>query len=79
MTDDLPAAVAGPRPYSDQRSAYVEVTRPDTHLGLSCYWPINGFSAADEMDGAEEGESIVLTLRLMTQQEFYDLGDFEGW
>lgn len=42
-------------------------------------WRINDFSASDEMDGAEEGEQIVLTLKILTDQEFEDLGDFEGW
>lgn len=63
----------------EKKQPYVEVTRPETHPGLSCCWPLAGFSAADEMDGAEEGESIVLTLRMMTYEEFTDLGDFEGW
>lgn len=57
----------------------VEVTRPETHPGLFCMWKIKNFSAADEMDGAEEGESIVLTLRLLTDEQFTDLGDFDGW
>jgi hypothetical protein len=64
---------------ADKKKPYVEVTRPDTHAGLSCFWPLVGFSVIDEMDSAEEGDSIVLTLRMMTEKEFEDLGDFEGW
>ena len=64
---------------SENKIPYIEVTRPDTHAGLYCLWPLANFSAADEMDGAEEGESITLTLRFLTPQEVKDLPDFEGW
>lgn len=59
--------------------ACVEVTRPDTHAGLFCIYRLAGFSAADELDGEEEGGSIVLTLRLMTPEELEALPDFDGW
>lgn len=59
--------------------ACVEITRPDTHPGLSCIYRLSHFSAADEMDGSEEGDSVTLTLRMMTEQEIIDLPDFEGW
>ena len=63
----------------DGKIACVEVTRPETHGGLYCIWPLSGFSAADELDGAEDGESIVVTLKMMTQEEFDGLSPFEGW
>lgn len=66
-------------PAVDVKYPYVQVERRDTHPGLSCYWPIAAFSATDELDGAEEGEEITLTFRMMTAQEFEDLGDFDGW
>lgn len=61
------------------KKSYVVITRPDTHGNMYCVMPINIFSAADEFDGCEEGESIVLTFKLMTQTEFESLGEFAGW
>jgi hypothetical protein len=64
------------------------VTRPDTHAGLYCVYRLTAhpdnlgpsvFDASDEFDGAEEGEEIVLTLALMTEEELAGLGDFDGW
>src|ERR1700722_13154052 len=63
----------------EAKKPYIEVTRPDTHAGLICVWPFDGFSATDEMDGAEDGESSTLPLRMMTDEEFKALGEFEGW
>lgn len=57
----------------------VKVTRPDTHVGLYCLYRLSGFSAADELDGAEDGESIVLTYCEMTPEELEALPDFGGW
>lgn len=61
------------------KEPYIEVTRPETHGGMYCVWPLKDFDVRDELDGAEDGDSIVLTLRLMTKEEFKDLGEFEGW
>ncbi len=63
----------------DGRIACVEVTRPETHAGMYCIYRLASFSAADELDGEEEGGRIVLTLRLMTEEEINELPDFEGW
>jgi len=62
-----------------KRVAVVTVTRPDVAQGMSCVYALNAFSAADELDGAEDGESIVLTLGFMSEKELRDLPDFEGW
>jgi hypothetical protein len=57
----------------------VTVTRPDVSPGMSCVWALKAFSAADELDGAEAGESIVLTIGFMSEKELRELPDFEGW
>lgn len=69
-------------PLETDRSAQIQcvkVTRPDTHGGQYCVFPLAGFSAADEFDGAEIGESITLTLCAMTEAEFDALPEFNGW
>jgi len=74
-------------PIEDETYACVEVTRPDTHAGLTCIYllePCEGanaslFDASAEFDGAEVGESIVLTLARYTASELRGLEDFDGW
>lgn len=61
------------------KELYVEVTRPETHGSTRCVWPWKYFDAKDELDGDDDGDSITLTLRRMTKQEFEDLGEFDGW
>jgi hypothetical protein len=63
----------------DTKIACVVITRPDSHGGQSCIMPVAAFSAEDEFDGADDGDSVVLTLRTMTRQELDDLPEFEGW
>lgn len=57
----------------------IEVKRPDTHGNQWCISRLRGFSVEDEFDGAEDGESIVMTLKLMTEAELDALPDFQGW
>lgn len=58
----------------------VKVTRPDSHgEKFSCTYRLQGFSAADEFDGADIGEKITLELIEMTDEEYTALPDFEGW
>ena len=55
-----------------------KVSRPDTNPGQ---WVIYGcFSEVEaEFDGAEEGDSIVVAVEEMSQQDFESLPDFQGW
>jgi hypothetical protein len=65
---------------TDKKIPCVAVTRPETHgPKLACIYPLKAFSASDEFDGADEGESITLTLKMMTEDEVNNLPDFEGW
>lgn len=57
----------------------VETRRPDTHPGMCCTWKLKDFDISAEFDGAEVGEKIELTYVELTQEEFDDLGDFDGW
>jgi len=57
----------------------VEVRRPDTHPGMCCTWKFDDFDLRAEMDGSEVGEEIVLKYVELTDQQFDDLGDFDGW
>jgi hypothetical protein len=61
------------------RISCVVVTRPESHGKLYCLYRIADFSAADEFDGCEEGDSIVLTFKTMTKAELDVLPEFEGW
>ncbi len=63
----------------ETKIACIEVTRPETHAGLCCIYRLKDFDIQAEMDGEEDGGSIVLTLRMMTEQEVKDLPDFDGW
>lgn len=59
---------------------YVKVTRPESHgITFGCIYPIASFSASDEFDGAEIGDTIKLTLVEMSKEEVEKLGDFTGW
>jgi len=62
-----------------EKKLFINVTRPDTHPGMTCTYHYDAFSAKDELDGAEVGESITLTLAEMTEEEYSALGDFDGW
>lgn len=65
---------------SDEKIRCVAVTRPETHgPHLHCVYRLSGFDAAAEFDGADEGESITLTLKMMTEDEIDALPDFNGW
>lgn len=56
----------------------VKVTRPD--IGdMWCLYRLAQFSAADELDGAEIGEKVVMELCEMTDEEINALPEFEGW
>ena len=57
----------------------LKVSRPDTHGGNFCMWKWNDFDVGAEFDGADIGETITLELCEMTEQEFEDLGEFDGW
>ena len=63
----------------DGKLCCVEVTRPDTHPGTFCVWKFNDFDLAAEMDGSEVGDRITLKYVELTDEEFDDLGDFDGW
>jgi hypothetical protein len=62
-----------------KKKLFINVTRPDTHPGMTCTYHYDTFSIDNEMDGAEVGDSITLTLVEMTEEEYKDLGDFDGW
>ncbi len=58
----------------------VKVARPESHgPKLWCAYPLAAFSASDEFDGAEDGESITLTYCEMTQEALDALPEFDGW
>jgi len=57
----------------------VDVMRPDTHSGMTCTWKMKDFDIHAEMEGMEVGETILLRYNEMTEQEFNDLGEFDGW
>lgn len=64
---------------ADGKLSCVEVRRDDTHPGTFCVWKMAEFDIRAEMDGMEVGESIQLTYLELTDEEFDDLGDFDGW
>lgn len=65
--------------YMEGKIRCLKVTRPDTHGDqFNCIVQMN-HSLADEFDGAEPGERVCFELCEMTEQEFKDLADFEGW
>ena len=59
-------------------NAYV-VTRLDYAPGNSCTYRDGATLIDAEFDGAEEGDSIVITLKRMTEDQLEKLPDFEGW
>ena len=60
---------------------YIKVTRPEIHgNGQSCVYPWPGTHLVEnELDDGEVGEIIQLELIQLTEREFKDLGEFEGW
>jgi len=65
---------------TEEKVKCVRVTRPDSHgAKYFCIYRLASFSAADEFDGAENGEQIVLELCEMTEAALKELPDFEGW
>ena len=65
---------------TDKIIVVVEVTRPESHgIEYKSISKLSSFSASAEFDGAEDGESITLTLRHMSKEEFDGLKDFPGW
>lgn len=65
---------------NEPKTACVKATRPDTHgPQFGCIYRLSEFSAKDEFDGAEDGESVLLTLTHMTEDEINNLPEFEGW
>lgn len=79
--EDLSAAEAVDRNHRtrDGKLCCVEVTRSDTHPGTSCVCKFNDFDLAAEMDDSEVGDRITLKYVELTDEEFDDLGDFDGW
>lgn len=64
----------------DKKYPWVKVTRPDSHgEKFYCAYPLAGFSASDEFDGAEIGERVTLKLCEFTQAEIDAMPEFEGW
>ena len=61
------------------KKMYVKISRPETHGNSYRVWPYSTFSHEDEMDGMEVGEKIVCELIELTDEEFTDLGEFDGW
>lgn len=58
----------------------IKVTHPETHgPNYCCIYRAATFSAADEFYGAEEGETVTLTLMFMTEAEVDGLPEFKGW
>ena len=67
-------------PTKDGKIACVSVTRPETHgSGYKCISRLGSFDLGCEFDGAEEGESITITLKFLTEEEIRALPDFDGW
>jgi hypothetical protein len=59
-------------------NAYV-VTRPEYGRGTSCTYRDGATLIDAELSDAEEGDSIVVTLRRMTEEQLDNLPEFEGW
>ena len=54
------------------------VTRPDFGKKFCIYRTWEDVKEG-EFDGAEEGETIHVTMKMMTPEELEELPDFEGW
>jgi hypothetical protein len=61
----------------DKKKVYYKLSRPDLY-GDYCVFP-NFDSIYFELDNAEVGEKFEIEIVEMTEQEFEDLGEFEGW
>jgi hypothetical protein len=59
------------------KKVYYKLSRPDL-FGDCCVFP-NFDSIYFELDGAEVGTKFEIEIVEMTEQEFKDLGEFEGW
>ncbi len=73
----VPVEKAGPSPSEQRKLPFLRVERPE--CGGFCIYPLRAFDAADEFDGAEAGEQIILEYVEMTQLEFDALPEFTGW
>lgn len=62
-----------------EKKPYLKVSRPDSHGSQFCVWPWGTDVIENEMDGMEIGDTITVELVEMTEEEFRDLGEFEGW
>jgi hypothetical protein len=70
----------GARRSETLKTPYLKVTRPASHgEHYGCWMPLKAFSAADEFDGAEPGEKVVLELCEFTQAEIDAMPEFAGW
>ena len=63
----------------NQKIKCIKVSRPDTHGKDFCMWKWKDFDIENEFDGAEVGETILLELCEMTEEEYEELGEFDGW
>jgi hypothetical protein len=61
-----------------EKKPMYKVTHPDSG-GDFCVFKDWGSLRDAELDCAEEGDKIIVELVFMTDKEFDDLGDFEGW
>lgn len=63
----------------DAKQRYIRIKRPD--LGGSYTVPLDDNLGVlrDEFDGSEPGDSVVLELVEMAQEEYDALPEFEGW
>ena len=63
---------------NDKKIICYKVERPD-YPGTFCMFKDSGSLLDAELDPGEVGDSIVVTIVKMTEDEFEDLGEFEGW
>lgn len=63
---------------NDKKIQVYKVTRPDCP-GNSCTYKDGDTLIDGEFDGADVGDSIMVTLVEMTEDEFENLDEFEGW
>ena len=59
------------------KKIYYKLSRPGL-MGDFCIYP-NFDSIYFELDDAEVGEKFEIEIVEMTEEEFEDLGEFEGW
>jgi hypothetical protein len=62
---------------NDTKKVYYKLSRPDL-FGDYCVFP-NFDSIFFELDGSEVGTKFEIEIVEMTEEEFEDLGEFEGW